>query len=64
MRVRRHDVLSRYNLQARPPFHILVDQQVVRLVGFVASEVERRVLERIASQAFDTAEVINELQIG
>ena len=63
-RVRGNEVLSRYNVQAQPPFHILVDNRTVRLVGFVASEVERRLLERIASQALDTVEVINDLQIG
>jgi len=47
-----------------PPFRILVDNGVVTLVGLVRSDVESRLLESIARQAFETREVVNLLQVG
>ena len=63
-RVFGHEMFATYAQYPRPPFHILVDNQVVRLVGVVRSEVEKRVLEQIVRQTFYVREVINELQTG
>lgn len=61
-RVFRSDYFSKYAELPRPPFHIIVHNRNVRLVGVVRSEVEKRLLERIVRQAFDVVEVVNELQ--
>ncbi len=63
-RALRHPTLSDYAIANVPPFRILVDNGVVTLVGLVRSEVESRVLESIARQAFETKEVVNLLQVG
>ena len=63
-RVRRHPTFSQYAILPDPPFRILVDQAVVTLVGSVRSEVEKRVLEQIARQAFEVDRVVNLLQVG
>ena len=55
-RALRHPTLSHYR--------ILVDNGVVTLVGLVRSDVESRLLESIARQAFETREVVNLLQVG
>ena len=62
-RALRHPTLSHYTLVAdTPPFRILVDEAVVTLVGSVRSDVESRILESIARQAFETRDVVNRLQ--
>lgn len=64
-RALRHPTLSHYVTAADlPPFRILVDNGVVTLVGLVRSDVESRLLESIARQAFETREVVNLLQVG
>ncbi len=63
-RVRRHPTFSQYAILPDPPFRILVDQAVVTLVGSVRSDVEKRVLEQIARQAFEVDRVVNLLQVG
>ena len=64
-RALRHPTLSHYVAAADlPPFRILVDNGVVTLVGLVRSDVESRLLESIARQAFETREVVNLLQVG
>ncbi|MXZ71545.1 MAG: BON domain-containing protein [Acidobacteria bacterium] len=64
-RALRHPTLSHYTqLAAVPPFRILVDNGVVTLVGVVRSDVESRLIESIARQAFETREVVNLLQVG
>lgn len=63
-RVRRHPVFAQYLLLTDSPFRILVHEGEVLLVGTVRSGVERRVIEQIARQAFETEQVINRLQVG
>ena len=63
-RVRRHPTFSQFAILPDPPFRILVDQAVVTLVGSVRSDVEKRVLEQIARQAFEVGRVVNMLQVG
>ena len=63
-RVQRHPVFAQYLLLADSPFRILVHEGEVLLVGSVRSGVEKRVLEQIARQAFETERVINRLQVG
>ncbi len=63
-RVQRHPVFAQYALLADSPFRILVHEGEVLLVGSVRSGVERRVVEQIARQAFETVRVINRLQVG
>lgn len=63
-RVRRHPTFSQYAILPDPPFRILVDQAVVTLVGSVRNDVEKRVLEQIARQAFEVDRVVNLLQVG
>ena len=64
-RALRNPTLSHYGLLGDiPPFRILVDNGVVTLVGLVRSDVESRLLESIARQAFESKEVVNLLQVG
>ena len=63
-RVRRHPTFSQFAILPDPPFRILVDRAVVTLVGSVRGEVEKRVLEQIARQAFEVDRVVNLLQVG
>ena len=63
-RVRRHPVFAQYLLLTDSPFRILVHEGEVLLVGTVRSGVEKRVIEQIARQAFETEQVINRLQVG
>ena len=63
-RVRRHPLFSQYATLPDPPFRILVHEGGVLLVGAVRSQVESRVLEQIARQAFETEQVVNRLQVG
>ena len=63
-RVRRHPLFSQYAILPDPPFRILVHEGEVLLVGAVRSGVEKRVIEQIARQAFETERVINRLQVG
>jgi osmotically-inducible protein OsmY len=63
-RVRRHPVFAQYLLLPDSPFRILVHEGEVLLVGSVRSGVEKRVIEQIARQAFETEQVINRLQVG
>lgn len=63
-RVRRHPVFAQYLRLTDSPFRILVHEGEVLLVGTVRSGVERRVIEQIARQAFETEQVINRLQVG
>ncbi len=63
-RVRRHPVFAQYLLLTDSPFRILVHEGEVLLVGVVRSGVEKRVIEQIARQSFETERVINRLQVG
>ena len=63
-RVRRHPLFAQYGLLPDSPFRILVHEGEVLLVGSVRSGVEKRVVEQIARQAFESGQVINRLQVG
>jgi osmotically-inducible protein OsmY len=63
-RVRRHPMFSQFAVIPDPPFRILVDEGVVTLVGSVRGDVESRVLEQIARQAFEVQRVVNLLETG
>ena len=47
-----------------PPFHLVVDDSTVRLVGVVRSEVDKVRLERIVGSTFGVLRVVNDLQTG
>ena len=49
-RVFRNANFQRFSSMPTPPFHIIVHNSVVTLVGVVQSEIDRRELERIARQ--------------
>ena len=51
-----------YSTRSNPPFHIIVDHSVVRLVGEVRSAVERRRLEQLVGQVQGVLRVVNDLQ--
>ena len=63
-RVRRHPTFAQYAILPDPPFRIIVDQGIVVLAGSVRSQVESRLLEQIARQAFEVVRVVNRLQVG
>jgi osmotically-inducible protein OsmY len=51
-----------YSTRSNPPFHIIVDHSVVRLVGEVRSAVERRRLEQLVGRVQGVLRVVNDLQ--
>jgi osmotically-inducible protein OsmY len=51
-----------YSTRSNPPFHIIVDHSVVRLVGEVRSAVERRRVEQLVGQVQGVLRVVNDLQ--
>ena len=53
---------ERFASQRNPPFHIIVDKSVVTLVGYVQSDIDRRMMEQIARQTRGVLRVVNELQ--
>ena len=54
---------QRFRSQPNPPFHIIVENSVVTLIGYVQSEIERREMEQIARQVGGVLRVVNQLQI-
>ena len=58
----RHVHFQRFATMPTPPFHIVVHNGVVTLVGVVQSEIERRELERIARHTRGVLRVENDLQ--
>jgi hyperosmotically inducible protein len=54
-------MFSNYAMQVNPPIHVIVDRGHVTLVGVVNSEVERRVAEFKARDAFGSFSVANKL---
>jgi osmotically-inducible protein OsmY len=52
-----------YAIQVNPPIHVIVDGGHVTLTGVVNSEVERRVAEMKAREAFGSFTVANELKL-
>ena len=52
-----------YAIQLNPPIHIVVDRGHVTLTGVVNSEIERRVAEMKAREAFGSFSVTNKLML-
>lgn len=57
-----HDLFLPYSTLTLPPFHVVVANRDVRLVGMVRDDTEKRVLGHLARQTFGVREVINELE--
>ena len=53
---------QRFSNQSNPPFHIIVENSVVTLIGYVQSEIERREMEQIATHTLGVLRVVNQLQ--
>ena len=53
---------QRFSTQRNPPFHIIVQNSVVTLVGYVQGEVERREMEQIVRHTQGVLRVVNQLQ--
>lgn len=53
----------RFSTQRNPPFHIIVENSIVTLTGYVQGEIERREMEQIAGFTPGVLRVINELQL-
>ena len=53
---------ERFSSRPNLPFHIIVQNNVVTLVGYVQGEIERREMERIVRQTQGVLRVVNELQ--
>ena len=53
---------QRFATSPNPPFHIIVDNRAVTLVGYVQSDIEYRELERIVTQTQGVIRVENQLQ--
>jgi hyperosmotically inducible protein len=56
-------VFWNYAIQVNPPIHVIVDHGHVTLTGVVNSEVERRVAEMKARDAFGSFSVENKLML-
>ena len=53
---------QRFSTQPNPPFHIIVENSTVTLIGYVQSEIERREMEQIVRHTFGILRVVNQLQ--
>ena len=53
---------QRFSTQSNPPFHIIVENSVVTLLGYVQSDIERLEMEGIVRQTSGILRVINLLQ--
>ncbi len=53
---------QRFSTHRNPPFHIIVQNSVVTLIGYVQGEIERREMEQIARHTQGVLRVINQLQ--
>ena len=53
---------QRFSSQPNPPFHIVVENSVVTLIGYVQGEIERREMEQIVRQTSGILRVVNLLQ--
>ena len=60
-RVFRNAHFQRFTSMLNPPFHIIVHNSVVTLVGYVQGEIERRELVRIVTQTQGVLRVENQL---
>ena len=53
---------ERFRTMRNPPFHIIVSNSIVTLIGYVQSEIERIELQRVAAQTPGVLRVQNQLQ--
>jgi osmotically-inducible protein OsmY len=53
----------RFSTQRNPPFHIIVENSIVTLIGYVQGEIERREMEQIVAFTPGVLRVVNELQL-
>ena len=53
---------QRFSTQSNPPFHIIVENSVVTLLGYVQSDIERLEMEGIVRRTSGILRVINLLQ--
>lgn len=53
---------ERFRTMRNPPFHIIVNNSIVRLIGYVQSPIERMELQRLAAQTPGVLRVENQLQ--
>jgi osmotically-inducible protein OsmY len=53
---------QRFSTQRNPPFHIIVENSVVTLVGYVQGEIEFREMEQIVRHTQGVLRVVNQLQ--
>lgn len=53
---------QRYSVMQNPPFHIIVNNGVATLVGYVQGQIERMELQRIVAQTQGVLRVENQLQ--
>jgi osmotically-inducible protein OsmY len=53
----------RFGTQRNPPFHIIVENSIVTLIGYVQGEIERREMEQIVAFTPGVLRVVNELQL-
>ncbi len=53
---------QRFSSQVNTPFHIIVQNSVVTLVGYVQGEIERREMEQIVRHTQGVLRVVNQLQ--
>ena len=53
---------QRFSSQPNPPFHIIVENSVVTLIGYVQGEIERREMEQTVRHTVGVLRVVNLLQ--
>ena len=53
---------QRFSTQPNPPFHIIVENSIVTLIGYVQGEIERREMEQIVRHTFGVLRVVNQLR--
>ena len=53
---------ERFRTMRNPPFHIIVNNSIVTLIGYVQSEIERMELQRVVAQTPGVLRVQNQLQ--
>ena len=53
---------ARFRTMQNPPFHIIVQNSVVTLLGYVQSQIEYREMERLVGSTSGVLRVVNELE--
>ena len=61
-RLFRNDHFERFRTMRNPPFHIIVHNGIVTLIGYVQSEIERLEMQRVVAQTNGVLRVENQLQ--